>query len=212
LIKKDFKKDNTSKVDIFISNWIEKYSNQDSIKRFYSKYNIPNFDDDIIGAFYQSIQSISRKSNTGSYYTPSKLLKDISVKPNMNILDPCCGSGGILLNVLTKKHDTSKIFARDIDDIALKICFVNLVLFFNDKNIFCNISKQDISKIKNDDLFFNDENKLFDFIITNPPWGSKFSKQQKYSLLSLYPELETTEIFSISLYNSIKMLKKDGEL
>ena len=49
-------------------------------------------------------------------------------------------------------------------------------------------------------------------IVTNPPWGSKFTVRKKESLGKLYPELATSEIFSISLYNAIKLLKENGEL
>jgi len=212
LIGENWQQNSNSKLDMLLSDWIMQSPAQKQTTNFYSDYNIPNYDDDILGAFYQSIQSVSRKSNTGLYYTPPELLSKITVSPNKTILDPCCGSGGILLCVLTKKHDTSRIYARDIDETALKICFINLVLFFNDKNMAADIAKQDISFINSTDLFSNKENKQFDFIVTNPPWGSKYNKQQKDIFLSSYPELATTEIFSISLFNSLKMLKKGGEL
>lgn len=212
LIEKNWQSNNRSKIDSLLSDWIVKSGNGERVRQLYSQYEILNFDDDILGAFYQSIQSVSQKSNTGSYYTPGELLKEIQVNADKTILDPCCGSGGILLNVLTKAHNPSKIFARDIDETALKICFINLALFFNDKNIAVNISRQDITVNNSDFLFSNARNEQFDYIITNPPWGSKFSKQEKDALIASYPELETSEIFSISLYNSLKMLEKKGKL
>jgi tRNA1(Val) A37 N6-methylase TrmN6 len=212
LIENDWQINSCSKIDTLLSDWITKNATRELVKDLYSKYDIPNFDDDILGAFYQSIQSISKKSNIGSYYTPSELLSDITVHPNKTILDPCCGSGSILLNTLTKKHDTAKIFARDIDETALKICFVNLVLFFNNKNIAANVSKHDITLNNDDDLFFQEEGKQFDLIITNPPWGNKYTQKQKDYLVASYPEIATSEVFSISLYNALKMLKKDDEL
>jgi tRNA1(Val) A37 N6-methylase TrmN6 len=199
----DWKSNSRTKIDILLSSWIAKSSKPEIIRQLFSQYEIQNQNDDILGAFYQSIQSISRKSKIGSYYTPSELLREITVNPDKTVLDPCCGSGGILLNVLSKVHDQSKIFARDIDETALKICFINLALFFNDKNMSANISKQDIT---------HNIDEQFDFIITNPPWGSKFSKKEKDNFIASYPELQTTEIFSISLYNSVKKLKQDGEL
>jgi predicted RNA methylase len=211
IIEKNWRPNSRSKTDILLSNWINN-TTWEFVKNLYLEYDIPSFDDDIIGAFYQSVQSISRKSNTGSYYTPPELLKGITADPAKTILDPCCGSGGILLNILTKKHDTTKIFARDIDEMALKICFINLVLFFNDKNIAANISRQDITSNNTGGLFPQGEDGQFDVIITNPPWGSRHTKQQKDFLFKAYPELETSEIFSISLFNALKMLKKDGEL
>ena len=204
LIKKDWKSNRHSKIDALLSDWLARSAKHETIRRLYAQYEIPNLDDDILGAFYQSIQSVSQKSNIGSYYTPAELLKEIQVNPDKTILDPCCGSGGILLNIITRAHNPSKIFARDIDETALKICFINFALFFDDNNTAVNISKQDITA-KTSDF-------LFDYIVTNPPWGSKFSKKEKDNFIALYPELETAEIFSISLYNSLKTLKKDGEL
>jgi type I restriction-modification system DNA methylase subunit len=204
LIDSKWKANKGSRLDALLSEWIKKSSNPNVVQKFFAKYDIPNLNDDLLGAFYQSIQSISQKSSYGSYYTPSELLKNIKIRSNKTILDPCCGSGGILLNVLKKSHDTAKIFARDIDETALKICFINLVLFFNDKNISSDITKQD--------LILDANNDKFDYIVTNPPWGSKFNVKQKENLYRLYPQLSTSETFSICLYNASKMLKRDGEL
>ena len=211
-IDKNWQMNNTSKLDVFLTDWISKSPNKDKIINLFLQYDVPNLNDDILGAFYQSIQNISQKSNTGSYYTPPELLNEIKVPLNKTVLDPCCGSGGILLNVLSKDHDPSKIFARDIDKIALKICCINLILFFNDKNIAPNIENKDITLNNTQDLFFPDKKEKFDYIITNPPWGSKFTTQQKEYLCKTYPELATPEIFSISLYNASKMLKNNGEI
>ena len=164
LIDKNWQPNASSKLDALLSEWAVKTSSSETLKNFFNKYEIPNLDDDILGAFYQSIQSISQKSSSGSYYTPSELLKEIKIPPEMTILDPCCGSGGILLNILTKTHDSTKIFARDIDETALKICFVNLALFFNNRNIMPNIIRQDITTSISEDLFFRSNDVKFDYI------------------------------------------------
>ncbi|MDR2701424.1 MAG: N-6 DNA methylase [Spirochaetaceae bacterium] len=212
LIDENWQPNTNSKFDAMLSQWAVKTPHLETVKNFFGKYEILNLDDDILGAFYQSVQSVSQKSGSGSYYTPSELLSEIKIPPRKTVLDPCCGSGGILLNILTKAHDPSKIFARDIDETALKICYINLVLFFNNRDIMPNISKQDITLNTTGDLFFRSNGGLFDYIVTNPPWGSKFTVRQKETLGKLYPELATSEIFSISLYNAVKMLKKNGEL
>jgi 16S rRNA G966 N2-methylase RsmD len=195
-----------------IMNWIEEINSNLSILSILSDFAILNMDDDFIGAFYQSIQSISAKSLTGSYYTPSELLKTIRVEKNKSVIDPCCGSGGILLKVLSKNHNPSFVYARDIDSIALQICTVNLVLFFNDSNMGANISYQNFLFGEDNSLFSELNNEKFDYIITNPPWGSKYSKQQKDLLVSLYPEISTTEAFSVALYKASKMISEEGEL
>ncbi|MBO5996198.1 MAG: N-6 DNA methylase [Acetobacter sp.] len=187
--------------------------NIDKIKKLFSAFAVENKDDDIIGAFYQSIQSIAQKSSLGSYYTPAELLKNISVlDTDKLVLDPCCGSGGILLRILDRKHNSSKIYARDIDTIALRICAVNLALFFHDANFKSVIEKQDILERKGDNLFALKSSIKFDYIVTNPPWGSKLSKAEKDFLIKAYPELSTPETFSIALNNAIDALTETGEL
>lgn len=171
----------------------------------FKDFYIENEDDDILGAFYQSIQSIAAKSKQGSYYTPRELLENIKIPENQVVLDPCCGSGGILINVLSKNHIPEKIWAYDTDEIAILICKINLILFFNNSNIKLNIKKKDF-------IFGEKEINQFDYIITNPPWGSKLKKKEKDFLLSEYPEISTTEVFSIILYNAINCLSKMGKL
>lgn len=192
--------------------WIEEINSNLSKLLIFSDFMIVNMDDDFIGAFYQSIQSISAKSVTGSYYTPSELLTTIQVESNKSIIDPCCGSGGILLKILSKNHNPRLVYARDIDSIALQICTVNLVLFFNDPNMAANIGYQDFIFGEDNSLFSESNKELFDYIVTNPPWGSKFLKKQKDLLVSLYPEISTTEAFSVALYRASKMISEKGEL
>lgn len=176
----------------------------------FKDFKIENNDDDFLGAFYQSIQNISAKSIAGSYYTPSYLLRDISIPLNSKVVDPCCGSGGILLKVLSKHHDPSLVWARDIDKIALFICEINLALFFSDPDMAAHVEYYDIICNGGQDLFADSDR--YDIVISNPPWGSKLSRKEKDSLLLSYPQLHTTEVFSIALFNSINMLNEKGQL
>jgi type I restriction-modification system DNA methylase subunit len=199
-IAPDWKPNNMSKIDALLSAWMGETKNDKMIQNLFIDFDIPNEDDDILGAFYQSIQNIAQKSNAGSYYTPVDLLSAIKIPRNKTILDPCCGSGGILLSILSREHEQTKIYARDIDEIALRICVVNLALFFNNKNLPCHIIKEDLVFGKQSDLFSTSLQDTFDYIVTNPPWGSKFTHAQKTFLLNRYPQLESTEVFSIALH------------
>ncbi len=186
------------------------YKNQitsSEIISLFSSFKIQNQNDDFLGAFYQSIQNLSQKSKTGSFYTPSSILKGITIPIDKRLYDPCCGSGNILINVLSKNHETSFIFASDIDKIALKICEANLVMFFKNPDLKATLFERSIFEpVK----AFPKEH--FDYIITNPPWGAKFSDSTKKKLEKQYQELESTESFSISLYNASKMLSEQGQL
>ena len=180
-------------------------------KNIFKNFHIENRNDDILGAFYQSVQSIASKSKDGSFYTPADLLTAIKVPMAAKVLDPCCGSGSILINTLTKQHNPSNIYAFDIDETALLICYINLVIFFEDAFISPHIERRDLIFTDTSDLFSQNKEK-YDFIVTNPPWGSKLSKKQKNFLLDTYPLLDTTEIFSIALYNSLQKLSEKGKL
>ncbi|MBF0118816.1 MAG: N-6 DNA methylase [Desulfobacterales bacterium] len=204
-----------SNIEIFLLKWSKEINIQ--FKNYSNPFKEISFNtknEDFIGAFYQSIQTISSKSKKGSYYTPGYLLEAIKIPLGKLVLDPCCGSGGILMKVLQKGHNANHIYAQDIDEIAIKICRVNLCLFFNDPNIKPNIKKHDIIFDEKFDssLYTIKENQKFDFIITNPPWGSKFSSSEKKDIIRKYPHIETTESFSIALYNSINKLSDDGKL
>ena len=111
-----------------------------------------------------------------------------------------------MLNILSKNHDTSLIFASDIDKTALKICETNLVMFFNDPDMNANLFERSVLEpVKS-------LKKQFDYIVTNPPWGAKYSAATKKKLEKQYKELDTAESFSISLYNASKMLSEQGQL
>jgi len=213
LISEDWLTHPQSKIENVLNQWINEHrENIAQIMDLFAAFSINNENDDLIGAFYQSIQNISQKSSLGSYYTPRELLTEISIQKRCSVLDPCCGSGGILLSVLDKGHDSSKVYAYDIDPLAVNICKVNFSLFFNEKDYQSEILVRDISIRDTGNLFSESLLPKYDYIITNPPWGSKFSKSKKDQLLQEYPELSTTEIFSISLNNSIDSLSDNGKL
>jgi tRNA1(Val) A37 N6-methylase TrmN6 len=211
LIRDNWRTGSDSKTAALLLDWLAQCEGPPNIlaniTALFSVYHIENRDDDLLGAFYQSIQNTAQKSGAGSYYTPGGIISALhTISSNDEILDPCCGSGGILLGTLRKDHDPAKIYARDIDEIALRICFVNLALFFNNPDMAANLEKRDIIFDRPDTA------RQFDRIVTNPPWGGKYTTAQKSLLRKMYPALDTTETFSIALYNSLGLLKNSGEL
>lgn len=190
--------------------WVDKAAQKsglsgEKIRHLFDGVAISACNDDILGALYQSLQSLGQKAGGGSFYTPVQALEGIQIESGQTVYDPCCGSGNILLNILSPSHDSSLIYASDVDETALIICETNLVLFFNDPNMRATVFKRSFIEPQSDDV-------LYDVIVTNPPWGAHFSALEKKRLKLMYPQLQTSESFSICLYNALRLLGKNGIL
>lgn len=216
LIRNQFPEKPKNPLEGFIFQWANELNICRSDKNPFASIQYIHEDDDLLGAFYQSVTNTSDKSKTGSYFTPAKYVQDIKIDANESVLDPCCGSGGLFLKILSKNHTKNKVFAYDIDNLALKICAINLSMFFQcsrmeftlcNKNILYNL---DESK----GMLWSDLSEMtyFDNIITNPPWGSKMSLKEKSKLKMIYPELQSSESFAIAFYNCFNLLNDKGQL
>ena len=60
--------------------WISEIGSDLKKLAIFESYIIENCDDDIIGAFYQSILTVASKSNMGAFYTPVELLESIKIE------------------------------------------------------------------------------------------------------------------------------------
>ena len=100
------------------------YKNQitsNEIISLFSSFEIPNLNDDFLGAFYQSVQNLSQKSKTGSFYTPASILTEISIPGDKTVYDPCCGSGNILLNVLKRQRTYKRMRMKAIGNQSINL-------------------------------------------------------------------------------------------
>ena len=126
----------------------------------------------------------------GQFYTPNeviKLLIDL-VKPGegMDIYDPTCGTGGILISarnyVEANGQDTSNVFlsGQEINFQTLVVCKLNMLLhgIFN-SDIKSGDTLQNPQHIKNEEIM------KFDRVVANPPfslgnWGRKYAENDFY--------------------------------
>lgn len=89
---------------------------------------------DVLGEVYMQ-WNMSNKYR-GQFFTPKHVASAIAhmLNPKGKILDPCCGSGVLLIEAIKLMDNTSleeaKIFGQDIDLTCVKMCALNL-LFFN---------------------------------------------------------------------------------
>ena len=131
--------------------------------------------EDLLGRTYEyCLKMFSENSGKllGEYYTPASVVETIVkiMKPDHGkIYDPCCGSGGMLMQ--TAKYarlyaagvDSLEFYGQDNNTPARNNCIMNLVL----RGI-----KADLGQCSAD-TFFNDQHKGLkaDYIMANPPFN-----------------------------------------
>ena len=196
------------------------YINQKNIKSHFSfllDCELPK-QRDILGICYQSLLLEGKKSQSGSYYTPSDIVQDIVMDytdKNSKVLDPCCGTGQFLVAFSDIVKNPLNIYGFDCDKTAVRIARLNLLMKFKNKNFEPKIFyKNTLFDIDNNDLF-NFHNNIeglnnFDIIATNPPWGAHFLKSEIKKLKKLYPQIKSFESFSYFLLKSLELTQQSG--
>jgi len=190
------------------------------------KLTIPQVQD-FLGMVYQSLSCEGKKSQSGSYYTPSQIVEDVIAdyvhSPNEKVLDPCCGTGQYLLIALDHllslgagENALQNIWGIDIDGIAVHIARINVLIKCKNQdgvspNIFC---KNTLLEGANDFFQVNSciQENSFNLIITNPPWGAQFSIPELRQLNSLFPRIHSGESFSYFIEKGFQYLKEGGIL
>ncbi len=172
------------------------------------KYKLPKTGD-FLGLIYQSLSLEGKKAQGGSYYTPRWVVEDIVqeyVQPSGIVLDPCCGTGQFLLSAATAVKHPSQLWGFDIDETAVKIARINLLIKFADTDFEPNIFLKD--------TLFSDSEALpeFDVVMTNPPWGVHFSPSEIVQIQENYPHISSDEAFSLFISKGRDMLKDGGVL
>ena len=142
---------------------------------------------DVKGEIYEGLLQKNAedvKSGAGQYFTPRPLInamvKCINPEPMRTIADPCCGTGGFFLsayNHISKqsldreqnkflKNETFK--GTELVATTFKMCLMNLYLH----NIGDIYGKVPVTRA---DSLLNDPGYRVDYVLTNPPFGTKSS-------------------------------------
>ena len=165
---------------------------------------------DFLGLLYQSFLSEGKKAKSGSYYTPpfvARAMLEDHCSPDSTVLDPACGTGQFLLEAANIVGGPKCLYGIDNDPIAVRIARINLMMRFPgivfDPNIFhADTLLQETKAVV--------PLGLFDLVVTNPPWGSHWSKQEKVALGKHFPQIQSGESFSYFLVQATKFTKKGG--
>jgi predicted RNA methylase len=190
----------------FLNSWFAECDKNAFLNFYQSLSDIELISDepDFLGAFYESMRNLGEKSRLGAFFTPAFLINDLNIPSDASVLDPCSGTGTILLSLINKNHSPALITLRDIDELALRIAKVNFVIFFNRTDVLVNT-------ICADAILWESPQK-FNFIITNPPWGAYKDKERLAPVLKKNPEWCTLDSFSIILSQAIDKLTKKSKL
>ncbi|MFX0009040.1 MAG: N-6 DNA methylase [Candidatus Hermodarchaeota archaeon] len=150
---------------------------------------------DIFHELYQQFFLVITRHKLGEFYTPPNLVRkmiDNSYKLGEKTLDPSCGSGGFLIELIIKIMNSNakerqkfeaieNLFGFDINPLATFTAKVNIVLLFIENygvetKKFPKINVYLIDALfpkqyqKNFKFNISELYKSFDLIIGNPPW------------------------------------------
>ncbi|TVP60081.1 MAG: SAM-dependent DNA methyltransferase [Nodularia sp. (in: Bacteria)] len=153
----------------------------------FNKYRLRNEDfvfPDLLGAAYEYLikqfaDSAGKKG--GEFYTPREvvqlMVRLLKPQAGMSIYDPCCGSGGMLIQSKQYVEESSgdsqnlSLNGQDNNGGVWAVCKINMLLH--------GIRDGDIH---NDDTLFNplhvDDGQLkqFDRVISNPPFSQNYTR------------------------------------
>lgn len=188
------------------------------IVAFVSPYTFLYSSSDVIQKFFMKFGSTLLKKDLNQYYTPLSIVNFCSsalkIKPTDFAIDPASGSGDFMASIIQKYKDNidykdfkNNIFCWDCSKEAVKVCFLNMILNGDGRtNIYVRDSITD----------FNIDNQKFNFVLTNPPFGSKTlytgSKKilEEYSIFNNEDEKDKQQLGILFIERVYNLLSNNG--
>ena len=184
--------------------FFEEYAHCQKADVYVPRQILKNRQDDWIGFVYQSLTAEGSRILKGLYYTKpvivSEMLSDTRLLQGERFLDPCCGSGIFLLKV--EHASLEQLYGIDNDPLAVMIAKANLMVKYNDSAVYPQIYQLDFLLHAASAL----GDMKFDYIVTNPPWGTEKGKLHTSEMIS------SKEKASLFFTESFKFLKDNGVL
>jgi type I restriction-modification system DNA methylase subunit len=162
--------------------------------------------------FNSSYEGKTKSKKFGQFFTPRKIInailfgcdfkKDIEIFNNPTIYDPCCGTAGLLCSIYNNcsNINPTDIYGSEIHKDTIKFAVASLMLSTN--SLFENLNKG--CALSNNKFIF--ENKKFDVIFTNPPFGT----QTNYKSLKSKFDYNKPKDFTINFEDIFPIITNDG--
>lgn len=178
-----------------------------TIVKYFQRINLNKTDLDSKGKAFETFMGSYFRGDFGQYFTPRPIVKfivdSLPIKHNSRVLDTSCGSGGFLLYALDKIreeateyydpikeekdhykhwHDFAEkyLFGIEINDQIARTAKMNMIIHDDGHT---NVIAAD-GLLSDAELQAKSKNKefqygTFEFIITNPPFGSSIKQTEK---------------------------------
>jgi len=178
-----------------------------TIVKYFQRINLNKTDLDSKGKAFETFMGSFFRGDFGQYFTPRPIVKfivdSLPITNLSRVLDTSCGSGGFLLHALDKVreqandfydkvkeekdhfrhwHDFAEknLFGIEINDQIARTAKMNMIIHDDGHtNVIASdglLSDTDMqAKSKNKEFVYG----TFDFIITNPPFGSSIKQTEK---------------------------------
>tara|TARA_R110002072_G_scaffold185761_3_gene342675 strand:- start:164 stop:1654 length:1491 start_codon:yes stop_codon:yes gene_type:complete len=143
---------------------------------------------DVKGDIYEGLlekNAQDTKSGAGQYFTPRPLIKAmiecVRPSPGKSICDPACGTGGFFLAAydFMTDPDNYKLNKSQKEAIKTKTFFGNEIVPSTRRLCLMNMYLHNIGEmggevtVRGTDSLVSDSGDRFDYVITNPPFGTK---------------------------------------
>jgi SAM-dependent methyltransferase len=199
-----FIKEVFDKYDFFIGNKIK--LKDITIEQIINLFSDVDFDsEDVRGRLFETYLGRVFTSGLGQFFTPREIvdfiigfLENKKLIPNdAIILDPACGSGGILLNA--RNNQTKKVVGFDINERLVRVSKMNMVLHGIENYV-----------INNQSFLLCDETDVYDVCVTNPPFGVEEKQKEILKNFIFGHDKKGCDLEILFIEKIIKVLKPGG--
>lgn len=208
-----------------------------TIVKYFQRINLNKTDLDSKGKAFETFMGSYFRGEFGQYFTPRPIVKfiidSLPINHKSRVLDTSCGSGGFLLYALDKVreqandfyeeesvehfihwHDFAEknLFGIEINDQIARTAKMNMIIHDDghtnviaSDGLLSDIEMQE--KSGNKDFKYNS----FDYIITNPPFGSSIKLSEKTYLSTYALGVKEVDWLDTKVSTSKKKIPRDSQ-